>query len=79
VEITVGDTGRGAATEAAARARDGVGLSNTRARLEHLYPGRHAMTISAPPSGGFAVTLSVPAAATASGAEELADVLDIPA
>ena len=79
VEITVSDTGRGAGAEAAVRARDGVGLSNTRARLEHLYPGRHAMTISTPPSGGFAVTLSMPAAAAVSGADELADVLDIPA
>ena len=60
------------------RARDGVGLSNTRSRLEHLYPGRHALTVAAPASGGFAVTISVPATAVAPQ-EDLAEVLDISA
>ena len=55
-----------------------MGLSNTRARLEHLYPGRHALTVAAPASGGFAVTIAVPAAAVAPD-EEVAEVLDISA
>lgn len=78
VEVTVGDTGRGASPEAMQRARDGVGLANTRSRLEHLYPGRHALTVSAPPSGGFAVTIAVPATAVAPE-DDLAEVLDISA
>jgi two-component system, LytTR family, sensor kinase len=78
VEVTVGDTGRGVTPEQAVQARDGVGLSNTRARLEHLYPGRHALTVAVPPSGGFAVTISVPATAMAPE-DELSEVLDIPA
>ena len=78
VEVTVGDTGRGVTPEQAVQARDGVGLSNTRARLEHLYPGRHALTVAVPPSGGFAVTIAVPATAMAPE-DELSEVLDIPA
>ncbi len=77
LQITVGDSGRGM-VESLAAMREGVGLSNTRARLEHLYPGRHALTVAAPASGGFAVTLTVPLAAIAPD-EEVAEVLEIPA
>jgi signal transduction histidine kinase len=76
--VTVSDSGRGASADAVQHARDGIGLSNTRSRLEHLYPGRHALTVTAPPAGGFAVTIAVPATAVAPD-EELADVLDISA
>ena len=78
VEVTVGDSGRGASADAVQCARDGVGLSNMRSRLEHLYPGRHALTVAAPASGGFAVTIAVPATAVAPQ-EELSEVLDISA
>jgi two-component system, LytTR family, sensor kinase len=74
--ITVGDTGRGPRGDLTSL-RPGVGLSNTRARLEHLYPGRHALTVAAPPAGGFAVTLTVPLAGAPQ--EEVADILEIPA
>ena len=76
LEVTVSDSGRGAASASAVR--EGVGLSNTRARLEHLYPGRHDLRVSLPPHGGFAVTLSVPLAGIAPE-EELSEILDIPA
>jgi hypothetical protein len=76
LEITVHDSGRGAANPSAGR--EGVGLSNTRARLEHLYPGRHDVRVSSPADGGFAVTLSVPLNGPAPE-EELAEILDIPA
>jgi signal transduction histidine kinase len=78
LEVTVGDTGRGVAPGDLERVKEGVGLSNTRARLEHLYPGRHGLTVSAPASGGFAVTIAVPFGAVARD-EELAEVLDVPA
>ena len=78
LDITVGDTGRGVDGVALQTVRDGVGLSNTRARLEHLYPGRHGLTVAAPASGGFAVTLTVPFGSVAPQ-EELSEVMDIPA
>ena len=39
---------------------EGVGLSNTRARLEHLYGDAHSITFDAPSAGGFAVTIGLP-------------------
>ncbi len=38
----------------------GVGLSNTRSRLQHLYGVHHAMTLAAPQQGGVRVELVLP-------------------
>jgi LytS/YehU family sensor histidine kinase len=40
--------------------REGIGLSNTRARLRELYGDRHAFTLSNHSSGGLEVRLSLP-------------------
>jgi two-component system, LytTR family, sensor kinase len=60
LEITVADNGRGVTDEELRSLNEGVGLSNTRARLEHLYPGQHTVRFETPLGGGFAVTLSMP-------------------
>jgi hypothetical protein len=52
-------------------------LTNTRARLEHLYPGRNDVRFSTPASGGFFVTLSLPWQVTPAAIDPQA--LDIPA
>ena len=77
LELSVADDGYGRPA-GAGEPREGVGLSNTRARLEHLYPGAHALRIALPPGGGCVVTLSVPWREDESAAL-LADALDIPA
>jgi signal transduction histidine kinase len=38
----------------------GVGLSNTRSRLEHLYRGDHRFEFHEPSDGGLAVTIEIP-------------------
>jgi hypothetical protein len=38
-------------------------VSNTRSRLEHLYPGEHRFEFHEPSDGGLAVTIEIPAAA----------------
>lgn len=54
--LSVHDNGPGAAPPL----REGVGLSNTRARLERLYGPRAAIHLGRPPAGGFDVTLHIP-------------------
>jgi hypothetical protein len=40
--------------------REGVGLRNTRERLEHLYGPKHSFHLQAAPGGGFLVTITLP-------------------
>ena len=40
--------------------RTGIGLSNTRLRLERLYPGQHHIDVSNAPDGGCMVTIVIP-------------------
>jgi len=60
VTITVSDNGRGLQGRAPSVGGEGVGLRNTRARLEHLYPGAHTLSWDAPREGGFVVTITLP-------------------
>jgi sensor histidine kinase YesM len=60
VAITVSDSGRGLQARAPSVSGEGVGLSNTRARLERLYPGAHTLSWNAPAVGGFIVTITLP-------------------
>ena len=61
IEIT--DTGPGIATGPCAR--EGLGLRNTRARLQQLYGAAAALRLEPRPSGGTIATLSLPARAHA--------------
>ena len=38
----------------------GVGLSNTRSRLQHLYGARHRFEFHVPPGGGLEVAIAIP-------------------
>ena len=40
--------------------KEGVGLGNTRARLQHLYGPRHRFECHGGPSGGFTVSIAIP-------------------
>lgn len=56
LQVTVRDDGDGFD----ASFRDGVGLSNTRARLELLYGSSQAVEIESSPGAGSAVSLTIP-------------------
>mgnify|MGYP006273374025 CR=1 FL=1 len=58
--LTVRDDGAGVRPDRLEAARAGVGLSNTRSRLTHLYGSQHAFEFTAPPGRGVSVTLSIP-------------------
>jgi len=65
--VTVSDDGVGRSREVT----DGIGLANTRARLQSLYGSAATLAIDAAPGGGTIVTIALPAAsmpASAAGA-----------
>jgi sensor histidine kinase YesM len=63
LRIQVKDNGPGlsAITGPKTNTREGLGLSNTRARLEQLYGAAHRFEIENAPGGGLVVTLEIPA------------------
>ncbi len=66
--IEVQDNGVGLSPNARARFNDGVGLSNTRARLECLYGDAHTLDF-AEGDGGLAVRMVIPVRRSSAGAE----------
>jgi two-component system, LytTR family, sensor kinase len=57
--IQVRDSGDGASSARASALRQGVGLTNTRARLTHLYGEAHQFDVSKGPDG-FTVAVTIP-------------------
>ncbi|HEX7652875.1 MAG TPA: sensor histidine kinase [Verrucomicrobiae bacterium] len=60
--LTILDSGVGLNDRAATNtgSRPGIGLANTRARLQNLYPGRHEFKIKNPAGGGCLAELTIP-------------------
>ena len=76
LRLEVRDDGVGVDAARLSDLEQGVGISNTRSRLAHLYGDRHRFTVSRPPAGGLAVAIEIPVeepAREASDAELLAE------
>ena len=56
----MGDNGPGLPETEVASHPEGVGLSNTRSRLSHLYGANHQFQLTPAPGGGLEVTLLIP-------------------
>jgi two-component system LytT family sensor kinase len=60
LQLAVSDTGPGLKKLLHGMNRPGIGLANTRARLEQLYPDTHRFTIANGAAGGCIVSLELP-------------------
>lgn len=60
LDIYVSDDGRGLAGRTEETIKEGVGLSNTRARLAQLYGGRAVFELRGQPEGGTLARLAIP-------------------
>jgi LytS/YehU family sensor histidine kinase len=60
LRVEVMDDGPGLTPPSASAPREGVGLANTRARLQQLYPDQHQLTLANRPGGGVVVALCLP-------------------
>ncbi len=58
--LAVRDNGVGLSPDKMNAFHSGVGLSNTRSRLENLYGDRHRFEFQTPPGGGLLVTIVIP-------------------
>jgi sensor histidine kinase YesM len=58
--LTVRDNGVGLSPARLNALHSGVGLSNTRSRLDNLYGDRHRFEFRSPPGGGLVVTIVIP-------------------
>jgi two-component system, LytTR family, sensor kinase len=61
--LTVRDNGVGVSPDKLNAFYSGVGLSNTRSRLENLYGDRHRFEFETPAGGGLVVTIVIPVGA----------------
>jgi signal transduction histidine kinase len=64
LRLQVRDNGVGLSQDAF---HTGVGLTNTRSRLEHMYDDRHRFECHTPPGGGLIVTVVIPFACETAG------------
>ncbi len=69
LELEVRDDGVGMPESALADLSHGVGMSNTRSRLAHLYGDRHRFVVSRPAGGGLSVAIVIPVDDPATEAE----------
>ncbi len=60
LRIEIRDNGPGVSAVPGNQLRHGVGLANTRARLERLYGSRHSFELANESAGGCVVTLEIP-------------------
>jgi sensor histidine kinase YesM len=60
LELEVQDDGVGLSAARLSDFNRGVGLANTRSRLEHLYGSLHRFEFRQPPGGGLLVLIAIP-------------------
>jgi signal transduction histidine kinase len=73
LELEVKDNGVGLSAARLTDFNRGIGLGNTRSRLQHLYGSSHRFEFRQPPSGGLAVLIAIPLVEVAEVIEEVSE------
>ena len=73
LELEVRDNGVGLSAARLTDFNRGIGLGNTRSRLQHLYGSSHRFEFRQPPSGGLAVLIAIPLVEIAEAIEDISE------
>jgi two-component system LytT family sensor kinase len=73
LELEVRDNGVGLSAARLTNFNRGVGLANTRSRLQHLYGSSHRFEFRQPPGGGLSVLIAIPFVEIASAIDEVTE------
>jgi sensor histidine kinase YesM len=73
LELEVKDNGVGLSAARLTDFNRGIGLGNTRSRLQHLYGSSHRFEFRQPPGGGLSVLIAIPLVEIAEAIEEISE------
>ena len=73
LELEVKDNGVGLSAARLTDFNRGIGLGNTRSRLQHLYGSSHRFEFRQPPGGGLSVMIAIPLVEIAEAVEEISE------
>jgi signal transduction histidine kinase len=73
LELEIRDNGVGLSAARLTDFNRGIGLGNTRSRLQHLYGSSHRFEFRQPPGGGLAVLVAIPLVEIAETIEEASE------
>jgi signal transduction histidine kinase len=73
LELEVKDNGVGLSAARLTDFNRGIGLGNTRSRLQHLYGSSHRFEFRQPPGGGLSVLIAIPLVEVAEAIEDISE------
>jgi signal transduction histidine kinase len=73
LELEVKDNGVGLSAARLTDFNRGIGLGNTRSRLQHLYGSSHRFEFRQPPTGGLSVLIAIPLVEISEAVEEVSE------
>jgi two-component system LytT family sensor kinase len=73
LELEIKDNGVGLSAARLTDFNRGIGLGNTRSRLQHLYGSSHRFEFRQPPGGGLSVLIAIPLVEIAEAVEEITE------
>ena len=73
LELDIKDNGVGLSAARLTDFNRGIGLGNTRSRLQHLYGSSHRFEFRQPPGGGLSVLIAIPLVEIAEAVEDISE------